>query len=136
MGYEAYQQGKMTSEEETSQRLADKARRLLEASMLPAHPQHKHKWATGKEKWQALQAEGAKAAGVRRGRPVKESAADKLVNLLTLLQAYQLDPNKPSLTRLVAINYWSELEEQELWTPELEAMARFVLGKPNGSRAG
>lgn len=133
--YETYQRSRMTHAEETAERLADKATKLLEASMLPTHPQHKHKWATGQEKWEALQREGRKAASGKRGRPVKQSAAEKLVDLLTLLTAYQADPLKPWLTRVAAVGMWSKLEEDELWTPELEALARFILDKPNGSRA-
>lgn len=47
-----------------AQELNYTAQRLVEASMRPEHPTHKHKWATGKEKWEAVQRAGAVAAGV------------------------------------------------------------------------
>lgn len=65
--FEKYQPTKMTAAQETSERLADAARRVLEQGM--AHTgQRPHKWATGREKWEAQQHHGAVAAGVTKGR--------------------------------------------------------------------
>src|SRR5215510_1172130 len=87
-----FQRSKQTAAEETAGRLADKAERLLRQSMRPTNlTVGKHKWATGKEKWEALQSDGAKAAGKKRGRPKKPepTPAELLAAFIDRVLLYQ-----------------------------------------------
>lgn len=69
MDQAASKAGKLAEREtpqQTARRLEYTAERLTSAAMMPTTPTHKHKWATGKEKWEAVQRAGRIAAGVEK----------------------------------------------------------------------
>lgn len=93
IGSKRYNREKERIAREVAEGLRERADRLLKVSMNPEFKQRKHKWATGKEKWEMLQSEGRKAAGVDgRGRPRKIvtelDAANEFVALLEQFVAY------------------------------------------------
>lgn len=67
MDGERFQHSKQTAAEEVRQRLAYKAERLLDGTMRETFGRQ-HKWATGKQKWQATQRAGYIAHLERTGQ--------------------------------------------------------------------
>lgn len=135
--FETYQHSTTTSAEETRQRLSERAFKLLEASMLPSTPTHKHKWATGREKWEAVQRDGERAAGKRgRGRPRKEVNWEEKLRVFTeglaKYHRYVLGEVEPSLPLEVIAGMLSDeltvLESVGILTGEVAMATRLMLG--------
>lgn len=132
--FEGYQSSKMTAAEETSQRLADAARKVLEQGM--AHTgQRPHKWATGREKWEAQQYHGSVAAGVTkgRGRPRKvedlEAIFDEFYEgLQAISRKVQAGEVVPGLSRTVLRIKLQKLESAGVLTAELATAAALIIG--------
>lgn len=133
--FERYQSSKMTAAEETSQRLAEAARKLLEESM--AHTgQRPHKWARGREKWEAQQLGGQIAAGVvtkGRGRPrkVEDIGAifDEFMEGLTKISTkVQNGEAVPGLSRTVLKIKLQKLESAGALSAELAMAAKLIIG--------
>lgn len=91
VGSREYNRQKREAAADVARRLEYQAEQLLIKGMNPEFRQHKHKWATGKEKWEAVQKAGRIAAGVegtgrgRRGRSPEEKAVDYLGLVMDLL---------------------------------------------------
>lgn len=134
--YEYFQSSTQSAAEETRQRLVERAFKLLEASMMPNTPTHKHKWATGREKWEAVQEAGAKAAGKRgRGRPRKEVNWEKKLqdfsDGMAKYHKYVLGEVEPSLPLEIIAGMLADeltvLETAGILTEEVAMAARMML---------
>jgi hypothetical protein len=139
--YEPNKQRPLLSKaERVAMELADRAERLLRESA-KSNAARKHKWATGKEKWEALQLEGAKAAGVvgrKRGRPAApppspEDLLKRFMDRLALYQGWviegtygpmQLVPEQQNLRA-----QYQRLLDLGLVYPELEQLAEVIINQ-------
>lgn len=135
--FEIYQHSTISSAEETRQRLSERAFKLLEAGMMPSTPTHKHKWATGREKWEAVQRDGERAAGKRgRGRPRKEvNWEERLREFTTDLSRYhrcvlkEIDLGLPLEVMAARLTgQLAELESAGVLTEEVAMATRLMLG--------
>jgi hypothetical protein len=124
--------------EELATKLAYSTEHGIGELMAPP-PGRKHKWATGKEKWEAKQLEGQKAAGVvgkRRGRPAKPAPtpAELVADFLERLTRYQAwviqrsySPGILETERASILVDQRSLDQQSLLTDEVRALADVVL---------
>jgi hypothetical protein len=124
--------------EERAARAADQLERALTGNMASPYGR-KHVWATGREKWEAKQREGQRAAGVvgrRRGRPAKPAPtpAELVADFLTRLTRYQTwvinasySPGILETERASIQADRQSLETSDLLNDELKSLADVVL---------
>lgn len=117
---------------------ADRLERALTQQMASAYGR-RHTWATGREKWEAKQREGQRAAGVvgkRRGRPVKPAPtpAELVADFLERLTRYQgwvinesYSPGILETERQSIAADQRSLEASGLLSDEVRALADVVL---------
>lgn len=103
--------------EQTARRLDYTAEQLVKASMRPTTPTHKHKWATGKEKWEAVQRAGRIAAGVeksgKRGPKTKtpQQLTDQLMGQILGWQELVASGDPDELAASIHSSLISQLED-------------------------
>ena len=135
--FETYQHSRLSAAEATRLRLIERATALLEASMMPSTPTHKHKWATGGEKRESQQDWGRRAAtGRGRGRPRKEvDWSDKLTSFMDELRGFQLASLNPDpeglpleLLQIRLREQLANLEINGVITGEVAMATRLLIG--------
>lgn len=137
VGSRAYNRAKQEVANEVARKLAFRAEQLVRQSMKPGTPTGKHKWATGKEKWEAQQAAGRRAADEKAG---KVSGRRAKANTSAVMMDLLIGKLTEAQTKLVGGQVLSEQEISEIhgvarqvrmaegMTDELEMLIRIVIG--------
>lgn len=137
VGSRAYNRAKKEVANEVARKLAYRAEKLLEQGMRPGTPTGKHKWATGKEKWEAQQAAGKRHADELAGKPVRgrgkvtanQAILELLISRLTEVQAKVVSGQAPDELEIQGIHGLArQCRMAEQMTDELEMLIRMVIG--------